>query len=201
MKIKNLILGIAIMVLASFVAIYGIKTFYGDSPMYDDFCKNVVYPAYEINTSGQCDSLGGKWINFGNSEKFDPVTGRNSANGYCDLYAECSQEFNNASEKYSRNLFFIVIPVAVVMIAIGAVLFALEAVGAGIMAGGIITLIYGASSYWPRAGNMFRFVISLVGLVVVIFVGYWINKELAGIKKELKEDIKSSKIYKTHKQK
>lgn len=183
MKIKNLILGIAIMVLASFVAIYGIKAFYGDTPTYDDFCKSVVYPTYEINTSVQCDSLSGKWINFGAPGKFDPLTGRNMVDGYCDLYAECSAEFDISSEKYSRNLFFIVIPVAVVMIAVGAVLFALEAVGAGIMAGGIITLIYGASSYWPRAGNMFRFVISLVGLVVVIFVGYWINKE---INKELK---------------
>lgn len=185
MKIKNLIIGIAIMVLASFVAIYGIKSFYGDSPVYDDFCKEVVYPAYEINTSVQCDGLGGKWISFGSPGRSAPVPEKNAVSGYCDLYSKCSEEFNMASEKYSRNLFFIVIPVAVVMIAIGAVLFSLEAVGAGIMAGGIITLIYGASSYWPRAGNMFRFIISLIGLVAVIFVGYWINRELAGLKKNL----------------
>lgn len=198
MKIKNLIIGIAIMVLASFVAIYGIKTFYGDSPMYDDFCKNVVYPAYEINTSIQCEDLDGKWISFGAPGRSvsTPVPEKNMIYGYCDLYAECSEKFNTASEWHSRNLFFIVIPVAVVMIAIGAVLFSLEAVGAGIMAGGIITLIYGAASYWPRAGNFYRFLISLIGLVIVILVGYWANKELTGLRKDPNAIYKNSKNYK-----
>ncbi|MBU2053109.1 MAG: hypothetical protein V1788_00955 [Nanoarchaeota archaeon] len=37
MKIKNAVLGIAIVVLTIFVTVYGINTFY-EKPVYDDFC-------------------------------------------------------------------------------------------------------------------------------------------------------------------
>ena len=74
-------------------------------------------------------------------------------------------------------LVIITVPVGVILIVVGAALFALEAVGAGIMLAGIVTLIYGAANYWPNANNMIRFIISLAGLVLVIILAYWINKK------------------------
>ncbi|MFA5992728.1 MAG: hypothetical protein WC796_03415 [Candidatus Pacearchaeota archaeon] len=177
MKIKNLILGLAIVVLTSFVAIYGIKAIYGDSPQYNDFCENINKPImFEINNSQQCESFGGNWTSYG--PYIDTMNRDPKITGYCDLYYECNNKFEEAQKSYSKNLFLITIPVGVVLIVIGAVLFSLEAIGAGIMLGGIVTLIYGAGSYWPSANNTFRFLISLIGLVIVIFLGYWINREL-----------------------
>ncbi|MFA6022906.1 MAG: hypothetical protein WC781_02340 [Candidatus Pacearchaeota archaeon] len=172
MKIKNLVIGLAIMILASFVAIYGIKTFYAEEPQYDTYCGNVTYPGYEINTSEQCMAFGGKWnSNEGIYGKY-PST----PSGYCDLTYNCQKQFEEAQKSYSKNLFIITVPVGVVLIAIGGALFALEAVGVGIMLGGIVTLIYGASSYWPSANNAFKFGISLAGLIIIIILAYWLNQ-------------------------
>ncbi|HRZ85224.1 MAG TPA: hypothetical protein P5277_00410 [Candidatus Paceibacterota bacterium] len=193
MKVKNLILGLAITILASFVAIYGIKAFYGDTPVWDDYCEvdKISVPQVEINTSAKCEELGGNWNSLANSAKFEAMA-IPGVSGYCDFYYECQQEFDEAQKSYSKNLFLITIPVGVVLIVIGAVLFSLEAIGAGIMLAGIVTLIFGATSYWPNANNIFRFLISLAGLVIVIFIGYWINREIAkeGKLKKLMKKIK-----------
>jgi hypothetical protein len=173
MNIKNIIIGLAITILASFVAIYGIKAFYGDTPQYDDFCKDIVIPQIQINSSEQCTSYNGKWISYEYAEP-KPIS---EANGYCNFYEQCSKEYDTAQKKYSKNLFLVTIPVGVILIAIGAILFSLEAIGAGIMLGGVVTLIFGAGSFWPDANNLFRFLISLIGLIGVIIIGYWINKE------------------------
>lgn len=178
MKIKNFIIGLAIMILTAFVAIYGIHTFYKESPQYENYCGNITYPGYEINTSAQCQAIGGKWnANQYNQYAAPPEPVKTVPNGYCDLYYYCQQNLNNDSKVYSKNLFIITVPVGVILIAIGGALFALEAVGAGIMLGGIITLIYGAANYWPNAGNAFRFGISLVGLIIVIILAYWLNQK------------------------
>ncbi|MFA5020000.1 MAG: hypothetical protein WC533_02785 [Candidatus Pacearchaeota archaeon] len=174
MDIKNILIGIAVIILASFVSIYGIKTFYGDKPIYEDYCNMGISYTYPINTSEQCTASGGKWSPSMYYEK--PVP-ENSATGWCDLTYYCNQEFTEAQTQYSKSLFIITVPIGIILIAIGAFLFSIEAIGAGIMGGGIVTLIYGAGSYWPNANNMFRFIISLVGLIVLIFIGYWINKE------------------------
>lgn len=165
------------MILTAFVAIYGIQTFYEERPDWNKYCGNITYPNFEINTSAQCEAFNGKWNPTYPDRYAMPVkTTPNSPTGYCDLAYFCNQDYENASKIYSRNLFIISVPVGVVLIAIGGALFALESVGAGIMLGGIITLIYGAGEYWPNAGNQFKFGISLLGLIIVIILAYWLNK-------------------------
>lgn len=180
MNLKNILLGIAIIILTSFVAIYGILTFYGESPQWDKYCINIRPTNYEINTSSECTALGGTWNPQYNDKYTAPIK---TAPGYCDLYYECNQKLSDAQKIYSRNLFIITVPIGIILLVLGGYLFALEAVGGGIMGGGIITLIYGAGSYWPNAGNAFRFVISLIGLALVIIFAYWLNKKLEEEKK------------------
>jgi len=43
------------------------------------------------------------------------------------------------------------------------------------MGGGIITIIYGSIRYWEFAGDLFRFILSLIGLIFVIILAYWLN--------------------------
>ena len=188
-SLKNIVIGIAIMILTAFVAIYGIQTFYKSAPQYEEFCGNVTYPVYEINNSQQCELMNGKW------NPMQTVAGKSPApatpSGYCDLTYYCQQQYNEAQKTFSKNLFLISIPVGVILLVIGGALFSLEAVGVGIMLGGVITLIYGASSYWPNANNMFRFGISLLGLIIVIILAYWLNQKdffIKLIRKKKKED-------------
>jgi len=62
------------------------------------------------------------------------------------------------------------------LIAAGAMIFGLEIVGAGLMLGGTGIIVYGTGTYWRFTDDWMKFAISLVGLVVLIGVAYWFNK-------------------------
>ncbi len=170
---KNLIFGIAIFVMTIFVGVYGISTLYGESPKYGDYC-----PENLINDS-VCVSEGGKWINNtqlvadtrGNVKPV-PVEG-----GYCQYdYTPCQKELENAEEKYFKKVFLTALPLGIAIIFAGAMIFGLEVVGAGLMAGGVGLMVYGTGSYWRFTDDWLKFVISLTGLVALISVAYWFNK-------------------------
>ncbi len=168
--LKNFGLCFAIFLLTLFVAIYGIKAIYGE-PKYDDFCKPIYY---QITNQTECADAGGKWVEnpIYDVETTKPVR----MTGSCQAPIECNDKFQSANERYSRNKFIIAVPLAILIIALGAFVFNLSSVGVGLMFGGIGTLIYGAGGYWGYADNLFKFIISLIGLIVLIFLAYWFNR-------------------------
>ncbi len=191
MQIKNLVLGIAIIILTMFVTIYGINTFYA-SPEYSDFCsegrpilkliddQERVCPAvcvrmYQLE-NGVCEFNGcGSGCGPDGLNSFDTLE-------QCEIGASgvnCNDLFEEANKIYSRNVFLIALPLGILIITLGAYLFALESVGAGLMGGGVGTLIFGAGGYWRYADEWLKFILSLIGLVVLIFFTYWINQKLS----------------------
>jgi len=175
MDIKNFIMGVAIFILTIAVAVYGIQTFY-EKPVYEDFCINSISP-HLINSSLDCETSSGKWISYVALETKGPE-------GYCDLEYYCRQDYDHFSEKYSRNIFLISLPLGVLIIIAGAVFFGLEAVGAGLMAGGVGIIFYGIGGFWRFADTWLRFVLSLIGLVVLIYFAYWFNNRYTKKKKK-----------------
>ena len=168
-QIKNIVIGIAIIILTIFVVIYGISTIY-PGPEYNKIC-----PDYStIDTQTECEAQGGAWIAGG---KEIPVEEPMPVYGSCDIMTKCSEDFEKQNEKYARTLFLITLPLGIVILVIGAVLFGLEAVGAGLMGGGVGVIIYGAGSYWRYSGALLKFLLSLVGLIAVIYLAYWFNKK------------------------
>jgi hypothetical protein len=168
MKVKEGILGIAIIVLTIFVTYYGVSTIF-PKPNFEDYCKSEVVNRY-INNSAQCEAEGGIWNpTIGAKVPGEPA-------GYCDLYTKCSQEFTNVDRARSKKVFFVALPIGLIIIILGAFFFGIEAVGAGLMGGGVGTLIYGAGVYWPYSQNWIRFLMSLVGLVVLIWFIYYFSK-------------------------
>ncbi len=173
MDLKNWAIGIAIIILTSFVTIYGMDLLYPQVE-YNDYCNESMNVF--INNSQQCIAAGGYWFTYSSHltpegeapPKLDP--------GYCDLQYYCRQEYDNASQARSRNIFFVAIPLGIILIIGGAVIFGLESVGAGLMGGGIVTLIYGAGGYWRYAQQWMKFGLSLLGLIAVIYFAYWFNK-------------------------
>ena len=188
-NIKNIVFGIAILILTMFVTINGINTFY-ERPEYSDFCPEgrpvpklidgeericptVCVEMYELEGGlcvfNECGSgCGPDGLN-----SFDTLE-------QCEIVASgknCYDLFDNANEVYSRNVFLIALPLGILIIAFGAYLFSLEAVGAGLMGGGVGTLIFGAGGYWRFADNWLKFLLSLVGLVALIAFAYWFNTE------------------------
>lgn len=175
MKLKDVILSIAIIIMTIFVTYYGINTIY-PSPDYNNFCSpDRIMVA---NNSNDCYASGGKWMDSASAEP-------KSYQGYCDFDYYCRQEFENASKIRSRDVFIMAIPIGIAVIATGAFFFGLEAVGAGLMGGGVGTLVYGSGAYWPYTENLIRFLISLAGLLILIFFAYFIGKKF-GKKKNYK---------------
>ncbi len=171
MDIKNIVIGVAIIILTIFVTFYGINTFY-PKPNYDDFCGEIKTQEV-INSLERCEEIGGKW---GVYESVRPVEG--GAEGFCDRDYYCRQDLEDARKIRSRNVFLIALPLGIMIIVFGAFVFGLETVGAGLMGGGVGTLIYGAGAYWPYSENWIRFAISLLGLMVLIWFAYWFNKKM-----------------------
>ncbi|MCK4650356.1 hypothetical protein KAT36_03940 [Candidatus Pacearchaeota archaeon] len=171
MNIKNIVLGIAIIILTIFVTFYGINTFYS-KPNYDDFCGDVKTQEV-INSLERCEEIGGKWSVY---EDVRPVEA--GAEGFCDRDYSCRQELEDIRKIRSRNVFLIALPLGIIIIAFGAFIFGLEVVGAGLMGGGVGTLIYGAGAYWSYSANWIRFIISLIGLIILIWIAYWFNKKI-----------------------
>lgn len=170
-NVKNIVLGIAIFILTIFVGIYGINTFYGKAPQYNDYCPVSV----QANTELQCIMQNGTWING----SVDASSGPKAApvGGYCDFYTKCNDALRAAEEKYYKGAFLIALPVGIIIIALGLIIFALAPVGVGLMAGGIGIMIYGAGNYWTYANDVLKFIMSLIGLVIVILLAYYFNKK------------------------
>ena len=169
MNVKNLVLGIAIIIVTISVVVYGINTFY-DRPEYEDYCEDFK-TVYHINTSDDCVDVGGRWNDYeGPNEPKD-------ISGWCERDYACRQEYQDASETYRRNIFIIAIPLGILIIALGALAFDLDAVGAGLMGGGVGTIIYGVGGFWRYTEDWLKFIISLIGLVALIWLSYYFNKK------------------------
>jgi len=71
--IKNIIFAIAIIVLTSFVVIYGIQAFY-DRPEYNNYCPEIRSAEY-VNSSARCEQLNGRWNTFDGPKPEDGPNG------------------------------------------------------------------------------------------------------------------------------
>ena len=178
MEIKNIILGIAIIILTIFVTVYGISVFY-PSPEYEDFCDEEIRAIKILDTEETCLDNGGKWT----AQEIRCVT-EPCAQGFCDRDYVCRQNYEDAQKIRAKKVFYIALPLGILILILGGFLFHLEAVGAGLMGGGIGTIIYGAGNYWDYGDDLFRFIMSLLGLASVIFLTYWFNYKFGHKKKK-----------------
>ncbi len=177
MTIKNIILGIAIIIVTIMVSIYGINTFY-PKPEYNQFCNNTVKT---ILNESECIANDGVW-NPVYAEMAD--TPKSVGGGYCDVYYKCQMEYEEAMKSFSKRAFLIAIPLGVILITVGGILFSLEVVGAGLMGGGVGVIIYGIGGYWSYTQNWMKFLITSFALAALIYVAYYLNKRISSPKKK-----------------
>jgi hypothetical protein len=163
---KAIAIGVGILILTSFVAVYGMNTFL-DRPEYDKFCPDI----YDIKIESECVNAGGEWTNYTNDkEEIRPV-------GSCSRPKACYEEYNSLRKDYSMKVFFAAIPLGLLIIVFGTFVFSLSSVGVGMILGGIYTLIYGAANYWQYGEDWARFLISFVGLVALVIIAYRFKKK------------------------
>ncbi|MEE9525974.1 MAG: hypothetical protein V3V78_05200 [Candidatus Woesearchaeota archaeon] len=146
-KLKHNILMIAIAIIFALFVGYGIDTFY-EAPEYRDYCEEYARPSPIDRT---------------NQTEFDEFVEKNNA---------CLDEHKEAYEVYSRNVFIITLIIGLIAVIIGGILLKVESVSSGIMAGGVLTLIYGTMRYWGDMTKYLRFSVLTIVLIVLIWIGY-----------------------------
>jgi hypothetical protein len=80
-------------------------------------------------------------------------------------------EFRNAQKRFQRYLFFAAVPIGIISIITGSIT-QVQAIGTGLMFGGIFTLVDGYCWYWSELQDWMRFLSLLIAFVILIFIGY-----------------------------
>jgi hypothetical protein len=191
-KFKYVLLAIAIAIVFVFFVGFGIASFY-KSPQYEDFCRERGKFFDEV-TEQKCSEIGGKWnaaeiarplakidndqlLCTKTSEIDDAVTlncqtqEQLDNQGYCDWDFYCREEFDNARELYNRNVFIVATGIGILVLIIGFAL-KMASVSAGLMSGGVLTLLYGVMRYWTDLPDYGRFIILGITLGILIWLGY-----------------------------
>jgi hypothetical protein len=78
--------------------------------------------------------------------------------------------YRNEAKEFARVLVMASTPLGVAAILIGAYL-AFQAIGTGLIFGGIFTVAWGYWNYWSYLDDWIRFVSLLAGFAILIFVG------------------------------
>ena len=148
MNIKNLILGIGIVIVFGLALWQGIEAF-KPSPQWDDFCKAA--PAYPIEVgkgpdmnSASCIEQGGKWTN-----------------NYCDFYSECQKQFDDAQKTQSKFIFLVSLIVGILALIIGYSILSIEPVGSALLGSGIWSIFWGSVVNWRNFSDIWRFLLLL----------------------------------------
>ncbi|HII16804.1 TPA: hypothetical protein HA361_02725 [Candidatus Woesearchaeota archaeon] len=200
-KTKTVLLAIAIAIILSLFVGYSINTLFHE-PKYEDFCNSTEDPLrmekpassdHSLVTQASCEEDGGKWNAYQGQveeqymEKYvcDPEaaeSGKVTLNciinttalprGYCDFDYYCREDFESAQESHGRLVFILSGIVGLIAIVIGGLILRVEAVGSGIMGGGILAVIYGTLRYWGNLPDYARVIILGIVLAVLIWMGY-----------------------------
>jgi len=80
------------------------------------------------------------------------------------------EELRRARVAYAKILFTVMAPAGLAAV-IGGYLIGVNAIGVGLLAGGILCLVYGYAGYWNALPMPLRFVSVLAGLLMLLFIG------------------------------
>src|SRR5438128_5867374 len=82
------------------------------------------------------------------------------------------EQNEEAKRVHYGHMFWVAYPVGLVALIVGT-FFPVQAVGAGLMFGGLISLAAGCYAYWDKMEDSLRFVSLVVALVVLLGLGTW----------------------------
>jgi hypothetical protein len=115
-----------------------------------------------------------KWQEYHNAEDYG-VSGLNmSQEEKKDLAARRKQSqatWKRDQKQFQRTLFSVAAPLGIVAIILGS-LITIQAIGTGLMFGGIFSVLDGYFNYWSELPDGARFVSLLLAFIVLIYIGW-----------------------------
>jgi len=145
MLAKKFALGFGIAIILPMLVHYGVSTF-SPSPKWQDRYNTYSYQKYQNATPEEKIKL---------DQERDAATKR----------------WQEKEKIFQRHLFMVAVPIGLAAIIIGAVSI-IQAIGTGLMFGGIFTLVDGYCWYWSELQDWMRFLSLLVAFIVLVFIGY-----------------------------
>jgi len=143
MLAKKIALGIGLAIIFPMMIHYGVST-YCPAPKWSDY-----------NVQGQFDSQATP------EQKLQRQAEQNQ-----------KQELRKAAEKrFEQHLFVVAVPLGLAAILFGAFV-RVQAIGTGLMFGGIFSICDGYFNYWSELADWMRFLSLLSAFIVLLFVGY-----------------------------
>ncbi len=158
MDVKKTLLTIAIALIFVFFVGYGIEVFH-DSPNNEDYCPKI----WDLKTKSECESAGGRW----GEEIKEPVP----KPSVCSNRIGCYEEFQAAQNKHDKIVFITALIVGLIAVVVGVKLNR-DSISTGILAGGVLSILYGTIRYWRHANDILKFVFLGAALAVLIWLGY-----------------------------
>lgn len=183
-NVKNIILGIGIVVIYALVLWQGIEAFY-PSPQYDDFCTpgrfNAYYPTKPIavgepnctfprelqDKEAQCYADKGQPI-YEYDDRGCTIDVKE-----CDY---CQRDYDDALDQHSKIVFIISIIIGVITLIVGYSFLSTEPVGSALIGSGIWAIFWGAAINWRNFSSVWRFLLLFVALVIVIAFALRLNR-------------------------
>jgi hypothetical protein len=186
-NVKNIVLGIGIVVVYALVLWQGIEAFY-PSPQYDQYCTSLNYPvSFPYKEGYQADCTVSKELadeqNQCYSEQGNPIPEYDS-NGCvigvkeCDF---CNKNFNDAQLAHSKRVFYISVVIAIFTIIIGFSILSIEPVGSALIGSSIWALFYGSVVNWRNFSSIWRFLVLFIALALLIYFAIRFNKRKKSI--------------------
>jgi hypothetical protein len=144
-------------------------------PKYENYCNNTYYdsPKAIPTTPVNCtDVYANPEVQKCNNEKGMPEFKYDANN--CQQFRSCnycSKLFNEDQQKYNRNIFFVLLPLGLIIIILGIYL-AVDYLGAGLMFAGLIVMFYATFRYFSDMSKTLRALVILIELLVIMWIGY-----------------------------
>jgi len=145
MLAKKFALGFGIAVIFPIMIHYGVSTFV-PKPKWQDYYNTDYYRSYETAKPEEKAKL--------NAER-----------------QQLEKERRAKEKLFERALFFVAVPLGIAAIIFGS-LAQVQAVGTGLMFGGIFCLMDGYFNYWSELADWMRFLSMLVAFIVLVLIGY-----------------------------
>jgi len=197
MDVKKIAMILAITVLLPlFVGLFTDAVY--QQPKYENYCNNTYYdypkaiPA--TPTPVTCtDVYANPEVQKCNTDKGTPEFNYDSNN--CQVFKSCNYcnvGYTDASQKYNRNIFFVLLPVGLIVVILGLYLL-VDYLGAGLMFAGLIIMFYATMRYFSDMSKVLRALVILIELLVIMWIGY---KKIEHNKNPL-DAFKSKKINKS----
>ena len=145
MLAKKFALGFGIAIIFPMTIHYGVSTFVHE-PKWQDYQVENYYQRYEEAIPEQKAQL---WEEQSRLEK----------------------QRKESEKHFQKYLFVVAIPLGVIAIIVGSIS-SIQAIGTGLMFGGIFSLVDGYFNYWSELADAMKFLTMLAAFIVLVFIGY-----------------------------